>query len=179
MKINKKVLSLICGSLTIMALTVGCSEGSQAIYEDEIKSKEAVAQANSIVGSAEITNFTEKKNLKEILELRDDPNLICYYYTKNTMSGKYVYQGRCQGYGIPYASSMTNPEESIGSGATLPLADPNGMYMQGLTTSATFIMHIGDKTNEKEPRYVEEEIMVSKTKVDKRLCEDWSLPSNY
>ena len=28
-------------------------------------------------------------------------------------------------------------------------------------------------------RYIEEEITVTQSKIDKRLCEEWSLPSNY
>ena len=29
------------------------------------------------------------------------------------------------------------------------------------------------------PTYVESEITVSQTKLDKRLCEDWSIPAGY
>ena len=32
---------------------------------------------------------------KKILELRDDSDLICYACTKNEMSDKYVYKGKC------------------------------------------------------------------------------------
>ena len=52
------------------------------------------------------------------------------------------------------------------------------MYMQGLSTTATWVSHINDK-GEKEIRYIEEEITVSQSKIDKRLCEEWSLPKNY
>ena len=38
--------------------------------------------------------------------------------------------------------------------------------------------YINDK-GEKEIRYIEEEITVSQSKIDKRLCEEWSLPKNY
>ena len=30
-----------------------------------------------------------------------------------------------------------------------------------------------------KPTYVESEISVSQTKIDARLCDDWSLPSDY
>lgn len=40
-------------------------------------------------------------SLKEIYEMRDNPDLICYWYTKNDMSGKWVYQGECVGYVMP------------------------------------------------------------------------------
>ena len=159
---------------SVGGLVIGCDETET----EKTASKEALTQANATVGYPEITNFTEKRQLKEILELRDNPKLICYYYTKNTMTGKYVYQGMCKGFGIPYATSYTNPEEYYSNGVTLPLAEPNGMYNQGLSTTATWVSHINDD-GEQEVKYIEEEITVSQSKIDKRLCEEWSLPSNY
>ena len=165
---NKKVIGLGLSFVMVCGMMVGCTERERAQYEDIRKSEQAIADSQKSIGFPEVRYFNEKKNLKEIIELRDNPKLICYYYTKNTMTGKYVYQGKCQGYGVPYASNYTNPEE----------ADPNGMYMQGLSTTATWVSHINDK-GEKEIRYVEEEITVSQSKIDKRLCEEWSLPKNY
>ena len=165
---NKKVMGLGLGLMMVCGMMVGCTEREMAQYEDIRKSEQAIADSQKSIGFPEVRYFNEKKNLKEIIELRDNPKLICYYYTKNTMTGKYVYQGKCQGYGVPYASNYTNPEK----------ADPNGMYMQGLSTTATWVSHINDK-GEKEIRYIEEEITVSQSKIDKRLCEEWSLPKNY
>ena len=165
---NKKVMGLGLGLMMVCGMMVGCTERERAQYEDIRKSEQAIADSQKSIGFPEVRYFNEKKNLKEIIELRDNPKLICYYYTKNTMTGKDVYQGKCQGYGVPYASNYANPEE----------ADPNGMYMQGLSTTATWVSHINDK-GEKEIRYIEEEITVSQSKIDKRLCEEWSLPKNY
>lgn len=172
MKINKKITSLILIAGITSSFVVGC--GSYNVkYEETVASRESLKNANDKLGYPDISNFTEKKMLKEILELRDNPNLICYYYTKNTMTGKYVYQGRCVGFGIPYASSYTNPQDG-----TEALAEPNGLYNNGISTSATWIAHINDK-NEREAKYMEEEITVSQSKIDENLCEKWSLPSNY
>ena len=96
---NKKVMGLGLGLMMVCGMMVGCTE-------------QAIADSQKSIGFPEVRYFNEKKNLKEIIELRDNPKLICYYYTKNTMTGKYVYQGKCQGYGVPYASNYTNPEES-------------------------------------------------------------------
>ena len=171
---NKKVMGLGLGLMMVCGMMVGCTERERAQYEDIRKSEQAIADSQKSIGFPEVRYFNEKKNLKEIIELRDNPKLICYYYTKNTMTGKYIYQGKCSGYGIPYASSYTTPNDSEGE----PIPDPNGMYMQGLSTTATWIAHINDK-GEKEIRYIEEEITVTQSKIDKRLCEEWSLPSNY
>ena len=59
---------------------------------------------------------------------------------KNDMSGKWVYQGTCIGYGIPYGASITSPEQYAYNGATLPLAEPNGLYTNGVTSSATWVL---------------------------------------
>ena len=111
---NKKVIGLGLSLMMVCSMMVGCSDGENARYQDKRESKQALSNSRAIVGSPEIRHFTEKKNLKEILELRDNPKLICHYYTKNTMTGKYIYQGKCSGYGIPYASSYTTPNDSEG-----------------------------------------------------------------
>ena len=82
------------------------------------------------------------------------------------------------GYGIPYGASITNPEQRVYSGLTLPLAEPNGLYTNGLSTSATWILTTDAKGNIM-PTYVESEITISQSKMDARLCEDWSIPSDY
>ena len=59
----------------------------------------------------------------------------------------------------------------------LPLAEPNGLYASP-STSATWILTT-DKDGNITPTYVESEITVSQSKLDTRLCEDWSIPENY
>ena len=119
----------------------------------------------------------EKKQAKEILELRDNSDLVCYAYTKCEGTGKYVYLGRCMGYGLPYSTQYTAPEASVhqhGTLVTLPQADPNGLYLpEGL--SATWLYLI----NEAQVTYAEPEIIVSQGKLPARICEEWSLPENY
>ena len=83
---------------------------------------------------------------------------------------------RCTG--IPYGASITNPEQYEYSGATLPLAEPNGLYTNGVTSSATWVLTT-DKDGNVTPTYVESEIAVTQSKMDVKLCEDWSIPENY
>ena len=168
----KAVAMMIC-------MLVGCGETEENQY-----TKELMNQAYDAVGFPDVSNYFERAQLKEIYELRDDPNLICYWYTKNDMSGKWIYQGKCIGYGIPYTTSM-NASESLQKIETtvgaeweiVPLAEPNGLYASP-STSATWILSVnedGDIT----PIYVESEITVSQTKMAARLCEDWSLDESY
>ena len=174
------------------ALLSGC--GTASSKENEY-TQTIMEQAADAIGYPNVTNFFEKAQLKEIYELRDDPNLICYWYTKNDMSGKWIYQGTCVGYGIPYTTQFTQPEtmqraalpvlnlngEDKGRNEyfteVLPQADPNGLYSSA-STSATWILAT-DESGEIKPTYVESEITVSQVKVAARLCEDWSLPEDY
>ena len=54
--------------------------------------------------------------------------------------------GRSIGFGVPYALGRTNPERELGSQyglTTIPQAEPNGMYTNGVTTSATWVVLVG------------------------------------
>lgn len=161
---------------------ISCEMERTAEQQQTQATKEVLQQMNNSVGMPNVKNFFEKKMAKKIFELRDDSNLITYTYTINQMTGKLVYQGKSIGYGLPYSVQYTNPEyiaDSMSQGgyATLPQADPNGLYMpDGL--SATWILMV-QEDGTTQPEYFEPEIIVSQTKKPKRLCEPWSLPSDY
>lgn len=176
---KKKLLAIGVIIVLMASMLVGCSETEESQYTTNLMNN-----AYDTIGFPDVSNYFERQQLKEIYELRDDPNLICYWYTKNDMNGKWIYQGECIGYGIPYTTSMTAPESyqriETSAGATrevLPLAEPNGLYASP-STSATWILTT-DKDGNITPTYVESEITVSQSKLDTRLCEDWSLPENY
>jgi hypothetical protein len=141
-----------------------------------------MVQANTEIGMPNVTEFFEKKMLKEIIEMRDDSKLICYAYTKNEYTGKYIYIGKCMGFGIPYSTQYTNPSKSEkyysgGDYYILPQADPNGLYSSG-STSATWLMMVGD-SGDTYISYCEETITVQQQKMSRHLIEEWSLPSDY
>lgn len=160
-------------------LFTGCTPSS--VYEERDYQETLISQANDVVGMPEITEFFEKKMAKEIIELRDDSNLVCYAYTYNNMTGKFTYLGRCMGYGLPYSTQYTRPETAVriaGEYMVLPQADPDGLYLpEGL--SATWLYLIDETTGESQVTYIESEITVSQSKIPARLCEDFSLPEDY
>lgn len=172
----KKTLCLIL--VLVMSLTVLCGCTTTSRQEEEMYQEDLMQQANDEIGMPHITEFYEKKLAKEIFELRDDSSLICYAYTRSEMTGKYVYLGRCMGYGLPYSTQYTCPETYEYNGATLPQSDPNGLYSpDGL--SATWLWMIDEETGEPSIMYAEPEIIVRQTKLPVRLCEDWSLTPDY
>ena len=128
MKKCKVIVALLCAVLMVSMLTGCMNESNETRYTDELKD-----QISNMYGYPDVSNFFEYSQLKEIYEMRDNPNLVCYWYTKNDMSGKWVYQGTCIGYGIPYSASITAPEslqrlQYVG-GERLPRAEPNGRYL--------------------------------------------------
>lgn len=174
-----KIVAIVLCAVLMTGILAGCMyESEETQYTDQLKD-----QISDMYGYPNISNFFEYSQLKEIYEMRDNPNLVCYWYTKNDMSGKWIYQGTCVGYGIPYSASITAPESvqkysKRYDWQILPLAEPNGLYTDGLSTSATWILTT-DANGNISPTYVESEITISQVKMDARLCEDWSIPNNY
>lgn len=178
MKHVKKFVAIIMIAVIGCFALTGCSDSSSR--RDKEYSEEIKTQIADSIGYPDLSHFFEYAQLKEIYELRDDPNLICFWYTKNEMSGKWIYEGKCIGYGIPYSASITSPDtvRYNSSGAVVSQAEPNGIYTNGLTTSATWIIAVGEDGNI-APQYVEPSIRVSQTKIDASRCEEWSLPNDY
>ena len=183
---KRKIICL--GLMMMLALGVftGCEYSDSTSNKERNYTLELKSQAFDAVGLPDIQNFYEMAQLKEIYELRDNPNLICYWYIKNDMSGKWVYQGKCVGYGIPYCTQITNPDTTVAldygtscdyKSTAISQAEPNGLY-SAVSTSATWILSVNEEGHI-TPTYVESEITVSQTKIESRLCEDWSLPSDY
>lgn len=179
---NKRIIVVGAIFAALCLGGAGCEwTTSEAREEEREYQEELMNQSNDAVGQPDITNFYEKKLAKEIFELRDDSDLICYAYTKCEGSGKYVYLGRCMGYGLPYSTQYTAPEAVVrwnGNDNVLPQADPNGLYMpDGM--SATWLYLIDENTGDAQITYAEPEIIVSQGKLPARICESWSLPEGY
>lgn len=183
----KKFLALVLVLTAALGISACGADTSSARTEAEYQ-ETLMRQASDEVGMPEITEYYEKKLAKEIFELRDDSSLVCYAYTKAEGTGKYVYLGRCMGYGLPYSTQYTNPETPYwGRGEEgsafyrdypLPQADPNGLYSpDGL--SATWLWMIDEQTGDAQITYAEPELLVSQGKLPARICEAWSLPSDY
>lgn len=176
----------------LMSMFTGCSFDSGAV-PDTVDNSQAVAQEtlqkdmDLQTGLPNIKNWTEKKLLKKIYEKRDDAKLVCYAYTRNEMTGKYVYEGRCMGFGLPYATQYSNPEklgiEDNSSEAgdvpyTLPQSEPNGLFMP-TSADATWLLRVDEKTGDTYMDYVEYKLYVSERKKPAYLCESFSIPKDY
>lgn len=181
----KKLLAVVFSVLFLMMIVTGCS-GENAKSSDSVQKKQNEAllkEATRQTGMPNITHFFERKMMKSILEMRDDPQLTTYIYVKNEYTGKYVYFGRSIGFGLPYSTQYTNPEKRIGDGvegeiATIPQADPNGLFSPD-SADATWVMLIDENTNEPQTIYIEDKVTISPFKLPARLLDPASLPAGY
>lgn len=163
---------------TTVALMTATTANAGWFDEPPPSSDEAVAdQMEALLKEGErqtglpaITNFTEKRMVKWLYELRDQPNYRTYTYIA-TMNGTLVKICDSVGYGISASIQYSNPEKVVdyedfvgdhvdANIGTLPQAEPNGLFMpEGL--AATYVMCVVPGKDEVQAVYLEPEIVVS------------------
>lgn len=127
-------------------------------------------------GLPAITNFTERRMVKWLYELRDQPNYRTYTYIV-TMNGKLIKICDSVGYGINASIQYSNPEKAVeltdmlgrmydpAGVTTMPQAEPNGLFMpEGL--AATYVMCVDGENDDVKAVYIEPEIIVSPIELD-------------
>jgi len=132
---------------------------------EKAKQEEMSLRAVETVGMPAITNFAEKRMMKDILELRDR-NVATTTYIMD-MNGKMHKVCDSVGFGLPYATQYTNPQrvarmsETPDHGnVTLPQADPNGLYSPA-SADGTWVQCVDPKTKKATVVYLEPRIIVS------------------
>jgi hypothetical protein len=149
--------------VALAAVTLaGCNVPESSTQIERRKQEEMSLQAVQQVGMPAITNFSEKRMLKDILELRDKMHPT-YTYLVSEMNGS-IGEKVCDslGYGIPGATQFTNPQRIAGDGThgyvSLPQADPNGLYSPA-TMDGTWVMCRVPGTDKIAPQYIEPKII--------------------
>ena len=149
--------------LMVVTFIVSCDDKNDSNRVLNAKQEQAMQEANRQAGMPNITNFTQRKQLKMIQELCDQENLICYAYIVPEMTGKPVFLGKCIGFGFPYATQYTNPEKALypqwHDSPVVPQADPNGLFMPS-SAEGTWLMMIDPQTKEVHPAYIEPRVMI-------------------
>ena len=160
-----KIISIVALSIAAVSLTA-CSYTPSSDQIQNQKQEEISRQSVESVGLPAIKNFQEKRIMKDIIELRDQPNLVTYTYTQD-MSGRLHKICDSVGYGLPYSTQYTNPEriasgfETPGTGnITLPQADPNGLYSPSSASGTLVLCKVPGKDSVK-PIYIEPNVIVS------------------
>jgi hypothetical protein len=140
-----------------------CDVGPSADDVQRAQQERILREGTSEIGMPAIKNFRERRLLKQILELRDQADLVTYTYTYSEMTGKLVFFCTSIGYGIPYATQFTNPQKTdMGREGitTLAQADPNGLFSPA-SAEGTWVMCKDPKADSVRPVYVEPRVVVS------------------
>lgn len=110
-------------------------------------------QAAMSLGMPAITNFAEKRMMKDILELRDK-NVTTYTYLVG-VNNQLTKLCDSVGYGLPYATQYTSPNQ----------ADPNGLYSPASAEGTWVACKVPGK-DKISPTYIEPRIIVSTFPLD-------------
>ena len=159
---NKYLLvSIIALGSTMIA---GCDNISSSNTVEHQKAEQLQSQAVASVGMPGIINFFEKRLLKTILEMRDDPKLTTYTYEVD-MQGKYHLRCHSIGYGLDGATQFTNPQQIVTQfsghdGVAISQADPNGLYSPS-TSLGTWVLCHDPKSDKNYPVRFENNVDVS------------------
>lgn len=153
---------LLLGSVFVLVFGLtGCDQSADELQRQQ--QEKISEQGNMTVGMPGISNFFEKRLMKTILEMRDDPAMVTYTYITDFNGHLHL---RCNsiGYGLPYATQYTNPSkiDSTFSSQThvLPQADPNGLFSPS-AAEGTWVLCHDPKSNKNYPVYFEDRVTVS------------------
>lgn len=159
----RKFLALGC-AVALCACDVPARTPS-ADTRERAATQQLTEQAAVTLGVPAIKNFTEKRQLKAIYELRDQADLVTYTYIVDLNGKRHkVCPSTSSGFGIPYSTQYTNPEriafDSFREGqVTLPQPDPNALFAPS-SSDATWVLCLNPKNGELAPTYVEPRIEV-------------------
>lgn len=155
----------------LLCFTLAACDDVQPTADQQDQQKQETMQqsANQQIGMPGITNYTEKKLIKRLYELRDQ-QLPTHAYVMS-LDGKLFHVCESLGYGIPYATQYSNPEKhELGTAASnsyeIPQAEPNMLYMPA-TAEGTWVLCADPKAQEGfKPIYIEPQVIVSPYKLN-------------
>lgn len=167
----KRILS--CLAIAAALLLVACDEDNSGAAREARQTQMNLNQASTIVGMPAITNYTEKRMLKTIYELRDSPHLVTYSYFLDLNGKRHkVCPTTSIGYGFPYATQYTAPKTAKVSAPNYPdgsqgqwhyweadQPEPNGLYMPS-AAEGTWVICLDPSDKSLKPVYVEPRVMV-------------------
>jgi hypothetical protein len=172
----KPLIRAAASFLIVAALAVfiaGCDEPPNYVTPDQqqaAQQKKVSAESNAQTGMPGVTNFTEKKLVKHLYELRDE-KIVTYSYVPD-MQGHLWHLCNSIGYGLPYGVQFTNPERPAEAYETheqgnlaLPQAEPNGLYMPPTAEGTWIICTNPNGSGDLAPVYVEPRVIVSPFKL--------------
>ena len=164
-----KSWGLLLAFTFVLVFAWGCDQAPQSSDRKQQAQQERILdEGTSRVGMPSITEFRERKLLRDILEKRDKSSFTTYTYLASDIQGK-VGDKLCDsiGYPIPYATQFTNPHKMerflLGGGwhySIIPQADPNGLFSPS-SAEGTWILCKDPNSKNVEPVYSEPKVITS------------------
>lgn len=160
-------IALLVAAVALQAAQRQCGGPPTSDQKQAAQQEVILNEGTSAVGMPAIKNFRERRQLKDIYEMRDQEGLVTYTYLFSEMTGKTSFLCNSIGYGIPSATQFTSPEKTVPSYngvIPMPQADPNGLFSPA-AAEGTWVTCLGpDK--QQHPLYVEPRVIVSPFKLD-------------
>lgn len=156
-----------------LILLVGCDETPTSDQTQQHQQEQMSQQSNQQIGMPGISNFTEKKVMRRLYEMRDK-NVATFTYMVD-MQGKLHHVCDSMGYGLPYGTQFSNPEkgnQNSWQGPNLPQSEPNGLFMPP-GAEGTWVI-CASTQGEFTPMYIEPRVIVSPFRL--RSEDDYALP---
>lgn len=142
---------------------------SNTTKEQREQTQEMTAQAHDKVGMPNITDYSERRLLKRIQELRDGMIGTHSYIINRQGEARKLCQSI--GYGLPYGVQFVNPMKVVEkhdyqsiSLTAIPQADPNGLFSPP-NVDATWVNCI-TTSGEQKPVYSEDKVITSPVPLD-------------
>ena len=164
----------------LLASCVGGDRQPESDIQQQRQQEQLSRESNAQTGMPGITNFTEKKMMKLLYELRDS-SISTFTYTVDR-DGRLHHVCDSVGYGLPYGTQFSSPSKIVPYGVTsanipntshvVPQSEPNGLFMPP-TAEGTWVMCAG-ANGKLIPKYVEPRVIVSPDRM--RAVDSYVLP---
>lgn len=155
----KHLRNLVLAFLAVAVLALAGCQTDNTEYRDKEAVQSQQAQYQKAQPIPRYDWSIERELVIKLYNLRNEK--VATHSVWRSNSG--VVEGDCpsMGFGIPYDTSLTNPEQAYSNGrgmTSIGQAEPNGIFAS-TNTSATWVMCVG-KAGQLEPIYVESKVTV-------------------
>lgn len=138
---SRKVLT-ICGLALVFFFCTAedsCENKSDRVERQSVEQGQAQLVQNQ---PAPIFQFSLERHIMIELYKARNKATTTYSYVQSQFTGKILFECVSIGFPIAATTQLTNPMKWVGQGATIPQAEPNGMYAPP-QSSATFVPCVG------------------------------------
>lgn len=157
---------LICSAAILMLAACDVTKEDSAGTRQTAATKASLDAADREIGMPRISNFAQRKLLKNAYEDMDQTTLT-YVYVQ-ALDGRFVCLGQSVGYGVSLGTQFTAPYYLTGgfqdNYGQVPQAEPNGLFMPE-SGAATIINLVDPVTGKSRTALVEPDVVTSPNKL--------------